>query len=141
MPRLYDELEAHNSAAVKRLLADIRKGGEPKFILDPNTGWDLCMDDHNAFYPLYGASEIVNALLEALSADYRSVSAEHCDPMSDDRALEEIGAAKAVLQRHYDAGFLLGFWHEQYDGFQYRYADGQYARRAEIEAEDAAKAA
>jgi len=55
--------------------------------------------------------------------------------MTDKRALEEVEAARAVLQRHYDSGFLLGFWSEQYDGFQYRYAEGEYARRAEIEAE------
>lgn len=58
--------------------------------------------------------------------------------MTDEFALKEIEAARTVLQRHYDAGFLLGFWHEQYDGFQYRYTEGEYARRAEIEAEDAA---
>jgi hypothetical protein len=43
--------------------------------------------------------------------------------MTDARALEEVSAAKRILQRHYDAGFLLGIF--------YRYADGPYAELAE----------
>jgi len=55
--------------------------------------------------------------------------------MTDARALAEIEAARRALQKHYDAGFLLGVWTEQYDGISYRYFNGRYAERAAAERE------
>lgn len=54
-------------------------------------------------------------------------------PMTDERALFEVEVAVKKLQKHYDAGFLLGIWNEQYDGVAYRCANGRYAELAERE--------
>lgn len=59
-------------------------------------------------------------------------------PMTDRRARKEVEAARNILQRHYDAGFLLGVWHEQYDGICFRYAEGRYSELAERDSEDKA---
>lgn len=53
--------------------------------------------------------------------------------MTDAQALSEIEEAKRILDKHYDSGFLIGVWHEQYDGISYRYADGRYAELAKRE--------
>ena len=58
-------------------------------------------------------------------------------PMTDRRARKEVESACNTLQRHYDAGFLLGTWHEQYDGICFGCANGRYAELAQVEAEDA----
>ena len=82
---------------------------------------------------------IGDAYTEALQPDTRealmrrSKAQEPDEPMTDARALREIEAARAVLEKHWDNGMLLGFWYQQYDGFQYRYVQGEYARRAEVE--------
>ncbi|WP_287013595.1 hypothetical protein [Actibacterium sp.] len=63
------------------------------------------------------------------------------EPMTDKRALQEMEAAKVIIDRHHDAGWLLGYHHEDMEGFVYRYADGRYEERARIareETEDAA---
>lgn len=56
-------------------------------------------------------------------------------PMTDAQALSEIEEAKRILDRHYDSGFLLGVWHEQYDGICYRYAEGRYDELAQRDTE------
>lgn len=131
----YDRI---NSCA-RRFLVDVQAGSCPVVAHDPYTGWELFMDDHS--YSIYGAVRVLNACLKALADECRLAKVAPPEPMTDQRALAEIEEAQEVLQKHYDNGFLLGFWHEQYDDFQYRYVEGEYARRAEVEAEDAAKAA
>jgi len=153
-----------DSKASQKFLFDVRCGGVPEIMYDPMTGWELFMDGHGVIFPLESCVEAVNMILQALTYHYQRLSAVLGDPdkkwdiagvqqlhrtddthktkptgpMTDRLALEEVEAAKETLQRHYDSGFLLGFWSEQYDGFQYRYADGDYARRAEIEVRDEA---
>jgi hypothetical protein len=125
--REYDQ----TNSCVSAFLADVQAGGDPVTAHDPYTGWELFMDSHS--YSFYGAVRIVNACLKALADEYRLAKAAPTEPMTDELALREIEAAKCTLEKHYDSGFLLGFWHEQYDGFQYRYADGLYAERAQHE--------
>ncbi|MBZ8118565.1 hypothetical protein KUD11_07865 [Roseovarius sp. LXJ103] len=55
--------------------------------------------------------------------------------MTDAQALSGIEDAKRILDKHYDTGFPLGVWHEQYDGIFYRYADGRYAELAQRDLE------
>lgn len=59
--------------------------------------------------------------------------------MPEDKKAElEMMQVKAIIDRHYDARWLLGCHHEDLDGFVYRYADGRYEDR-EAEARLAAK--
>lgn len=48
---------------------------------------------------------------------------------------------KKIIDRHHDARWLLGYHHEEMDGFVYCYADGRYAERAEQAALDKEAAA
>lgn len=57
--------------------------------------------------------------------------------MTDARAFEEVKAAKATLDRHWNNGFLSGFWYVQDEGFRYSCWDGRYEVIAGYE-EDAA---
>lgn len=56
--------------------------------------------------------------------------------MTDARALREIEAAKDIIDRHHGAGWLLGYHHEDMDGFVYRYADGRYDERNRVAREE-----
>ncbi len=42
---------------------------------------------------------------------------------------------KSIIDRHADAGWLIGYHHEVNGGFSYRYWQGRYEARAEQEAE------
>lgn len=55
--------------------------------------------------------------------------------MTTPQALSEIEDAKRILDKHYDSGFLLGVWHERYDGIFYRYAEGRYFELAQRDTE------
>lgn len=41
-------------------------------------------------------------------------------------ALDEISAAKRILDKHWNSGMLHSFFYDQMDGFQYTYSDGYY---------------
>lgn len=66
--------------ARQRFLFDVRCGGEPEILYDPDTGWELCMEGHNIFYPLEGSEDAVNMILCALAYHYRRLSAALGDP-------------------------------------------------------------
>lgn len=61
--------------------------------------------------------------------------------MPEDKKAElEMMQVKAIIDRHYDARWLLGYHHEDLDGFVYRCVDGRYEDR-EAEARLAPKEA
>lgn len=66
----------------------------------------------------------------------RSKVRDFDEPMTDARALRGIKAAKDIIDRHHDAGWLLGYHHEEMDGFVYRYADGRYDERNRVAREE-----
>lgn len=122
-------------------------------VIDAAEGWGDATLDLNG-YSFYladgGDQQILEIVMQHipsaekvldLLAQLREIVEEPDEPepeMTDARALAEIEAARLVLQKHYDAGFLLGVWTEQYDGVSYRYANGRYAERAEAAREVAA---
>jgi len=46
--------------------------------------------------------------------------------MTTMRALDEIEAAKRILDKHWNSGMLHSFFYNQVDGFQYSYGEGHY---------------
>ena len=59
----------------------------------------------------------------------------------DKRAQMEMMQVKATIDRHYNNRWLLGYHHEEMDGFVYRYADGRYDELAQHAREDREAAA
>lgn len=52
----------------------------------------------------------------------------------DKKAEMEMMQVKLIIDRRVDEGWLLGYHHEDDDGFVYRFRNGLYAARAEQEA-------
>ena len=59
----------------------------------------------------------------------------------EQKAKLEMVRVKWIIDRHHDAGWLLGYHHEEGDGFVYRCADGLYEERARIAREETEVAA
>ena len=55
---------------------------------------------------------------------------------TDKQAVREMELAKRIIDRHYDNRWLLGYHHQEMDGFSYCYADGRYEELAQRARED-----
>ena len=158
------EQSAHDLDAQQRFLFDIRCGGEPEILHDPDTGWELHMYNHDGFYPLEGSEGAVNMILSALAHHYRRVSAvlgdpdqvpddavlqklsrandalpvEPTKPMTDDLALRAVEAAQRTINEYVDLGFVTDVVRDEGGYLGFSYDPERFARMTAESSADAA---
>lgn len=102
----------------------LRVGGEH---YDENDQHTLVLFAHHPeiHAELVGLRDMLNKVINQSARPTTSQDAE---------AEQDLARVKQIIDRHHAAGWLLGYHHEDMDGFVYRYADGHYEARAEQEA-------
>lgn len=108
---------------VQELTGTKAMGARVKQIVAEHHPERFTYDGHRVFLD---GLPIGDVLTKALQSD---------QPMTNKRALEEIEAAKEIIDRHAGSGWLASYGHNLDEGFFYAYWEGSYEQRAMQEVE------